>query len=290
MKETVDVSLIAANYNNGKYLKEFICSALNSTVLPMELILIDDGSTDNSLEVLEEFKETPFIKVIRFPENRGFTEALNAGIAAAAGKYIMRADPDDLLMPERIQVQFRFMETHPEIDVSGSNAFYIRSSDGSVINKTNFPFEDENIKSAYKRGEHGILHATAIVKKALFEKYHYQKIFPAEDYEIFSRMVRDENTFANLAEPLYKVRVHSGSSTSNLKISTISQTFEFRDQIFGTKTPPLWVFIYYQHIKHYRSYQMADNIIRKYLHLLIASLMYPGKVWRRIQSIFHTSS
>jgi glycosyltransferase involved in cell wall biosynthesis len=282
MPNSVDVSIIAANYNNGKYLKDFIESVLNSTVLPLELIIVDDGSTDNSLEVFDEYKKTRFIKVIRFPENRGFTEALNVGIDAATGKYIMRADPDDLLMPDRIQVQFRFMETHPKVDVSGSNALYIRSSDGSVINKTNFPLEDENIKSAYRRGEHGILHATAIVKKALFEKYHYQKIFPAEDYEIFSRIVRDEYTFSNLAEPLYKVRIHSGSSTSNLKISTISQTFEFRDQIFGTKTPPLWVFIYFQHIKHYRSYQMADNSLAGYLHLMISVIMYPAKIWNRL--------
>ncbi len=282
MQNSVDVSIIAANYNNGKYLNEFIGSVLNSTVLPMELILIDDGSTDNSLEVLDEFKETPFIKVIRFPENRGFTEALNAGIAAATGKYIMRADPDDLLMPERIHLQFQFMESHPEVDVSGSNALYFHSSNGSFINKTNFPVEDKNIKRAYRRGEHGILHATAIIKKTLSDKYHYHKIFPSEDYEIFSRMVRDGYTFFNLAEPLYKVRVHSGSSTTNLRIETIRQTFGFRDQIFETKTHPLRVFIYYQYIKHYRSYQMAENNYSRYLHLAISAIMYPAKIWNRL--------
>ncbi len=79
-KKTVSVSIVAANYNNGRYLKDFINSVSDSAVLPLELLIIDGGSSDNSMEILDSFTDMPFLKVIKFKKNKGFCEALNAGI------------------------------------------------------------------------------------------------------------------------------------------------------------------------------------------------------------------
>lgn len=286
MKETADVSIIAANYNNGKYLHDFIQSILNSSVLPYELIIIDDGSTDDSKKILETYKDIGFLRTVFFEKNKGNPSAVNAGLEIAKSKYFMRADPDDKFMPERIEKQFQFMEQHPDIDILGSNVSYFYDSNNTIINISNLPVSDAEIKKTYKKGEHGLLQATTILKSEVFKLYRYVNVFPAEDYEIFSRMVRDGYKFFNLVEPLYQVRVHSGSSTSNLKISTIQQTFRFRDQIFGTKTHPLKVFVYFQYIKHYRSYQMSEKGFVKYIHLGISALMYPAKVWKRINNKF----
>ena len=86
-----DVSIICANYNNGKYLDEFFSGVINSTVLPKELIIIDDGSSDNSLEILSRYN-LPYLKVIVLENNLGFANALNEGISKAKGKYILRVD------------------------------------------------------------------------------------------------------------------------------------------------------------------------------------------------------
>lgn len=277
-----DVSVIVPNYNNGRYLHEFMKSVLSSTIEPCELIVIDDGSTDNSLVILEEYKNIDFLKLIRFQQNMGLTFALNAGLDLAKGKYIMRSDPDDLMLPNRIERQFRFMEQNPDIDVAGANVVYFNERDKKEINISNFPPDHNEIVKAYKRGEHGLHHPTVIAKAAVYKSYRYQKIFPGEDYEIFSRMVLDGRKFANLSLPVNLMRIHGGSSTSNLKITTIRQTFDFRDLIFGTKTNPLWILIYYRHIRHYRSYQLAEKGIIKYIHLLISGILYPAKVWRRL--------
>lgn len=283
MKSIVSVSVISANYNNGRYLPEFIGSIVNSTVLPQELIIIDDGSTDESLSVLDRISELNFLKVIRFHQNRGLTTALNAGLDVATGKYIMRADPDDLLLPERIERQFHFMEENPEIDVVGCNVIYFNDQSRKKINISNFPLCHAEIADAFRRGEHGLQHPTAFVKGDVFRMNRYQQIFPGEDYELFASLVKNGFKFANLPDNLYLMRVHPNSSTSNLKIEAIRQTFEFRDQIFGTKTSGCRIFIYYQYIRHYRIYQMTENNLVRYFHLFLSALFYPAKLFRRLR-------
>ena len=281
-KPTVDVSVIVPNYNNGRYLTAFINSVLSSTVVPRQLIIVDDGSTDNSIEILGNFAFVAFLKIIYFEKNRGLTAALNAALDASSGKYVMRADPDDVLLPERIRQQFEFMEANPAIDVVGCNVIYFNSETGNDINVSNFALKSSKIEKAYKKGEHGIQHPTAFIKGEVYRSYRYQKIFPGEDYEIFSRMVKDGRSFANLPQPLYRMRVHAGSSTSNLKIDYIKNTFMFRDRIFGTKTPEFWIHCYYLHILYYRKFQNAGNPVLKYFFLMISGTLYPRKLLKRI--------
>ncbi len=281
-KPTADLSIIAANYNNGRYLDAFIRSVMASTMLPNELIIVDDGSSDDSREVLAKHAGLPFIKTIFFEENKGFTDALNAALEAASAKYIMRADPDDILLPLRIKTQYTFMEQHPEIDVLGSNVVYFRDSDGATLNVSNFPSAHHKIAESYRRGEHGLQHPTVCAKASVYKAYKYQKIFPAEDYEIFSRMVRDGHVFANLSEPLYRMRIHEGSATGNLKHAHIAQTFLFRDQIFGTKTSRFKVWSYWNHIRYYRKSLQSENPIKRYSNLALSVLFYPGKLFNRL--------
>jgi glycosyltransferase involved in cell wall biosynthesis len=281
-KPTVDVSVIVPNYNNGRYITAFINSVLSSTVVPRQLIIVDDGSTDNSIEILGNFAFVAFLKIIYFEKNRGLTAALNAALDASSGKYVMRADPDDVLLPERIRQQFEFMEANLAVDVLGCNVIYFNSETGNDINVSNFALKSSKIEKAYKKGEHGIQHPTAFIKGEVYRSYRYQKIFPGEDYEIFSRMVKDGRSFANLPQPLYRMRVHAGSSTSNLKIDYIKNTFMFRDRIFGTKTPEFWIHFYYLHILYYRKFQNADNPVLKYFFLMISGALYPRKLLNRI--------
>lgn len=283
-KRTVNISIVAANYNNGKYLDDFIQSIDKSSVLPEELIIIDDGSSDNSIEVLRKYRNLNYLKIIQFAANRGFTEALNTGVISAKGKYIMRADPDDIFLSNRIEMQFEYMENNTSVDVLGSNVIYFKGDPEKVINVSNFPLTFLGIYKKYTKGEHGVQHPTIIVKSEILKKYRYGKIFPGEDYELFARMIKDGHVFANLKTPLYKMRVHASSSTSNLSYEGIRQTFSYRDDIFGLKTSKFRMLMYYSYIKNYRKYQMADKSIKSLFYLLISSLSYPQKLIDRLIS------
>lgn len=281
-KDSADVSLIVPNYNNGKYLKPFIDSVLESTVLPREMIIVDDGSTDNSKEILQSYRYLPFLKTVYFDKNKGLTAALNAALDSATGSFIMRADPDDLFLPKRIEQQVDFLKSNPDVDIVGTNVIYFSDIDGSVVNTSNFPLTHQEITSRYRNGEHGLQHPTVCARAKVYQSYRYQKIFPAEDYEIFSRMVKDGRTFANLPEPLYMMRVHPGSSTSNIKYADIRQTFYFRDKIFGTSTSEKHIRKYFNYIRYYRKFQLAEHGFRKMGYLIKASYYYPAKLLRRI--------
>ena len=112
-KKTVNVSIVAANYNNGRYLEDFINSVNESTVLPKELLIINDGSTDDSLKILDSFSHLSYLRIINFEKNRGFCVALNTGIESASCDYIMRVDPDDIILKNRISSQVDFLKGTP---------------------------------------------------------------------------------------------------------------------------------------------------------------------------------
>jgi glycosyltransferase involved in cell wall biosynthesis len=281
-KPIINASVIVPNHNNGKYLDEFLVSILRSTVEPLEVIVVDDGSSDNSNEVLERYKQFRFLKVISFAENKGLPVALNTALEASKGKYVLRADPDDFLAPDRMEKQYNYMEQHPEVDILGCNVFYVDTKTGKKINTSNFPLTHKSIVRAFKKGEHGIQHPTAFIKGDVYRKYRYQKVFPSEDYEIFSRMARDGYIFANLKDPLYYMRVHPGSATSNLKKKHIEDTFRFRDQIFGYHTTRTRKLIYYYHIFFYRKFQLSHTSAIKILYLVLSCCLYPSKAIRRI--------
>lgn len=276
------VSIIVPNYNNGKYLAAFISSVVNSTVEPAELIIVDDGSEDDTAEVLSNFTHLPYLKIIHFERNKGLTIALNAALEMSTGEYVMRADPDDRMAPTRIEKQFEFMEQHPDVDILGCNVIYFDDDTGKEINTSNFPESHEQIVRDFRKGEHGLQHPTAFVRGEVYRKYRYQETFPGEDYELFSRMAHDGYHFANLKEPLYYMRVHARSATSNLKPEHIRTTFMFRDRIFGTKSTPLKIKLYYYYMLNYRRFQQAGNPVTRSFYLVLTGLCYPSKAIKRI--------
>ncbi len=287
-KNTIDVSIVAANYNNGRYLSEFIDSILNSSALPKELIIVDDGSTDDSLKVLKQYNNIGFLKLIKFPENRGLADATNAGLDIAVGKYIMRADPDDVLCSDRIEKQFHCLERNKDIDILGSNVIYFNSNSKRHIRKSNFPLSHSAIRDIILKGEHGIQHTTSIIRSEVMKKYKYFKEADAIaayeiDYEIYARMLNDGHKFANLAEPLMMMRIHVTSLSSNLKYNTIRKTFYYRDKIFKTKTKPLRIYLYYLHMLNYRKYLLSQNFIARLFYLFLGTLFYPKKLLKRLK-------
>lgn len=281
-KKICDVSIISANYNNGKYLDDFIKSIICSTVIPKELILIDDGSTDDSINILERFN-LPYMYIIKLQINRGFANALNEGIRRATGTYIMRVDPDDILKEDRIEKQYTFLESNKKIDIVGCNVLYFSQKIESVLGTSNFSTRQEEIIKRYHSGEHGMLHGTIMGKAYLFKENRYnQKNVPAEDYDIFSRMIKQGARPANLQEILTYIRIHKNSVSNNLPFSTVEKTYELRDKIFNSTTSRFKIVLNYLCVRYYRKYYFENNIFKKAIYLSISSICRPDKAMRRI--------
>lgn len=287
MKTYSDVSVVCANYNNGPYLDDFFSAFEIATLKPKELIFVDDGSTDNSLAVAQNFAlRLPFLQIIALGHNQGFGNALNVGIERATCHFIMRIDPDDVMLPERIEIQHRMLNSG-ECDIVGSNAEIFHSDTGRVLGKTNFPLMHNNIAAKIRAGEHGVLHPTVMGRASFFKSQPYvQAHVPAEDYDVFARMLVAGARFANISDALTCYRVHQKSASNILPFSTISKTYMLRDRIFNTQTSKLRIWIYFIHIKFYRKYLFDESRLSKMAFLFISTLFYPAKIlsriWRKI--------
>jgi glycosyltransferase involved in cell wall biosynthesis len=281
--KSVNVSIVMANFNNGRYLVDFIESVMHSTVTPKELIIIDDGSTDNSLQILKKYIHLPFLKLIEFEKNRGFCNALNAGIELASGDFILRVDPDDIILKNRIEAQVAFLEKHHDVDVVSSNVIYFDGNTGKELITSNFPVSHQAIYQEYFNGDHGVLHATTLIRADVLKQYRYnQNNYLAEDYELFARMISDGHRFSNIKEALVKVRIHGDSAATNINYQTIQKTFQLRDEIFGTSTSVRKIRFYYWYMLNYRRFLLSDNLFYKPVFLVLAVLAHPGKLLKRL--------
>lgn len=205
------VSVVMAVYNGEKYLKEAVDSILNQTYTDFEFIIINDGSTDNSLNILNSFKEKDErIKIIS-RENKGLVYSLNEGVNMAQGEYIARMDADDISEPDRFEKQLQYMREN-ELAVCGSYATKINSF-GEKIGEMNYSPSEKKIKS-FTLLHSPFIHPSVIFKKDVFEKVSgYQKFFKhIEDYELWTRIVFKYKT-GNLPERLLKYRIHDDQIT-----------------------------------------------------------------------------
>lgn len=283
-KPISDVSLVAANYNNGRFLEEFINSILASTVLPSQIIIVDDGSTDESTGILKKYELHPLASFIYLKENTGLANALNTGIASATGSYIMRADPDDRLNPEKIEKQLVYLQAHPELAGVGCNVIYFSDFTGKTLNRSNFPQSPLAVSRAYRMGRHGLQHPTVMIKTEVLKEFSYrQDTVPAEDYDIFARMVKRGYKFGNLIEPLYSMRIHPGSISSRISFNTIKKTFALKEEIFEIKTNLPSQKFYYWHILNYRKYLLTKNILKKFIFIVLSVFCNPVKLFNRIK-------
>jgi len=281
-KKTANVSIVSANFNNGKYLKEFLDSVINSTMEPKELIIVDDGSKDNSVQILRQYN-LDFLIIVELVENKGFAKALNIGVKKASAEYILRVDPDDLLERTRIEKQYSLLKKYKDIDLTGSNVIYFNETIQNKVGSSNFPERTELINKRYYKGEHGLLHGTIMGKTDLFKKHPYfQENVPAEDYDVFSRMIKNGANAKSISEALTFVRIHQNSVSNSLPFSTVKKTYDLRDKIFGTNTSFLKVGVNYLNLKYYRKYYFEKHLFKKLWFLCVSCVFRPDKVIKKL--------
>ena len=149
--QTPLVSIVMACHNDGKYIKEAINSILNQTYTNIELLIIIDGSKDNSAQIIRGLAtRNKRIEVFENKTNIGLTKSLNKGIKSANGKYIARQDANDSSKPKRIEKQVTFMERNPEIFLCATGIMKI-DEQSKVISITTPPIEPDIIKEKLEK-------------------------------------------------------------------------------------------------------------------------------------------
>ena len=199
------VSVIMPVYNAQQYLREAIDSILNQTFGDFEFIIFDDGSTDESLKIIQSYRDSR-IRVVSGKGNRKLVPPLNDAIQMAKGKYLARMDSDDISLANRFQEQVTFMEKNPNIDVCGT---FFRTIGGRVNLSKAYPVLDPKIKLAmlfYCPLAHPtvMMRRSTMINKCFF--YDEQFLY-AEDYDLWSRMAASGCTFHNIPEVLLRYRV-----------------------------------------------------------------------------------
>ena len=208
------VSVLMSVHNGDKYLREAIDSVLRQQYGDFEFIVIDDGSTDRSAEILLSYHD-PRIVVLRNERNLGLIGSLNRGIAAARGEFIARQDCDDLLEPERLGRQVAYLDRHPDVVLIGTWMQLI-DEHGKEITLWRYPVTDAEIRWASLFNT-ALGHSSVMFRTDLARRLggYSQDFMHAEDYEFWSRLSA-HGKVANIPEPLQKYRVHGNTvSTKN---------------------------------------------------------------------------
>ena len=197
------ISVIMPVYNCAEYVAEAIQSILDQTFSNFELIIVDDKSTDETLEVTKIFSDKR-IKLIEKPANTGYTESLNLGIELSRGELLARMDGDDISNLNRFEKQVSFFAKNQDVVVCGT-WFEIISTNEPI----KYPTDHKDLKIAFLN-YCAIGHPTAMFRKSFLKKHqlkYNRGLEPAEDYDFWTRIIA-LGKLANIPEILLKYRDH----------------------------------------------------------------------------------
>ena len=212
------ISVIMPVFNAELFLKKSIDSILNQTIDNFEFIIINDGSTDNTLNIIKSYNDKR-IKIINNRINIGISGSLNKGKALAAGEYIARQDADDISEPNRFLLQLKYLDEN-NLDLVDTNIVFIDQEDNYIQDYTSrFYAPNETLSHLFF---YEINHATILCKRKFleFNEIDYQSR-PAEDYDFFLNLALLGMKSGHMIEPLVKVRKYEeslcGSNWLNIK-------------------------------------------------------------------------
>jgi glycosyltransferase involved in cell wall biosynthesis len=204
MKTSPKVSVVLPVYNSAAHLAEAVRSILTQTFRDFECMIINDGSTDQSAEIVRSFRDSRMVLVDNLA-NSGLVAALNQGLDLARGEYVARMDADDIALPERL---VGFMDAHPEVGVLGTWFQSFGTHDYVCRHPRRVRYLDLLAGCA-------IGHSTVMLRKAAFDRHRlrYDPAYEAcEDYELWARAICHME-LANLPEVLLRYRCHDQNIT-----------------------------------------------------------------------------
>ena len=229
------ITVLMPNYNNAPFLREAIDSILQQTFANFIFLIIDDGSTDSSVEIIKGYRDQR-IKLLKKPTNSGIVDALNLGLQHIETKYMVRMDGDDLSTPDRLELLHDYMERNPKIDICGSQMLLFGNE--NVIAR--YELVPDRIKSQLIFNT-PVSHASSIIKTSLLisNQIFYRKTHPyMEDYDLFFR-IKDKAIFGNIDKVLYHYRILTHNSTlKNMHTLYARKKAMFKDVISELEIDP----------------------------------------------------
>ena len=205
------VSVLMPVYNEQRFISEALDSVLNQTYQNFELVVIDDGSTDGTPEILNQYTKLDS-RINVYPQpNSGIVSALNKGVDLSRGEYVARMDADDICRPERLQMQVEFLLKEGLQVVGGAvNRFSEKKN-----KPKNYPCNNAVIKSSILTWGDSFAHPAVLVDRLLLQKYKYNELFNGvEDMHLWMRMALDPNVkMGNVPSIVLDYRRHSEQLT-----------------------------------------------------------------------------
>lgn len=284
-----NISVVMPVYNCEKYLKEAIDSVINQTYSNLELIIIDDCSTDNSVNIINSYHDERII-LIRNDKNLGIAKTLNKGIEISKGKYLARMDADDICYLHRLEIQYNFMENNLDIGMCGSSVEVFTESNTNIHE---CPVGDDEIK-VLQMFNTAFAHPSVMIRKNILDKYdlRYDDFYEGmEDYELWIRMSQITK-LANIKEVLLKYRSHSGQVTKKVSSLQCQRMKIIKERILKNLNENftqedveiLMMYSTNEIFKHeymiYKVFNLFDKIIKNNLQ----SQVYDDKTLRKVIS------
>jgi glycosyltransferase involved in cell wall biosynthesis len=179
------ITVVITCYNHGKYLSEAVESVLKQTYQPIEIIVVDDGSTDNTKEVASKYSGIQYV----YQSNQGLSAARNTGADHSSGAYILFLDADDWLLPQALSINIQYLEKDPEAAfVSGAFKVLKMESNEEILMQT--PVSDSHYNRLLEFN-YISMHATVLYRQWVFNEFKFDVTLKAcEDYDLYLRIAR----------------------------------------------------------------------------------------------------
>ncbi|MGA2670059.1 MAG: glycosyltransferase [Dehalococcoidia bacterium] len=215
------VSVIIPSYNGARFISEAIQSVIDQSFTDFEIIIVDDGSTDNTSEVVKGFKD-PRIRYI-YQENRGLPAARNSGILASGAEYIALLDSDDKWLPGKLELQVKAIESAPQVGVVYCDVYNFDSESGTIIGTffKELPFSPPRGRVLSQFIQHYFGHpSTLLIRRNVFAQVGMfdETLRSCEDEDMLFRMA-SYFEFEVVPLPLLMYRVHAGQMSRNRELS-----------------------------------------------------------------------
>jgi glycosyltransferase involved in cell wall biosynthesis len=222
------VSVIMPVYNGKAYVADAVQSILDQTFRDFELLALDDGSTDGSTEILQQFADRDGRVRPVTQSHVGYVPLLNKGIALARGDFLARMDADDVADPRRLERQVAYLRQHPDCVLVGGQALLIDAEGLPIANMPGLPLDHAAIDAALMTGGWPIVHPAITLRRDAVRAVggYDESARPHEDHDLFLRLA-ERGTLANLPEVVLRYRKHYNSVTYA------------EDGVFGHKLDPL---------------------------------------------------
>lgn len=257
------VTAIITAYNQGKYLPDALESLFSQTYPNLEIIVVDDGSTDDTCRLMENYSSVKYIR----QENKGLSSARNTGIANSNGDYLVFLDADDMLYPDAVTTNINYFKNHPRCGFISGWHDRMNENKELLVNYNTPPPQKDFFLTLLKNNYIG-MHATVMYHRRVFNQFLYdESLLACEDHDIYLKVAKHYPVFSH-SEKIAAYRFHDHNMSYNISLM-LPQALKVlklnRDDLFDPEAK----FAYLTGKRYYKSYY-TDMALKKLKSALVS--------------------